>query len=313
MGIKASYRIFFAIPFDKATYAMYERIAEMIRAKYSITTIMGTREIGPSRDYSDIASFKDQNTEMIEQMRLAIEGSDIIVADMTHNNPNVHFELGIALYLNKNIFKVTGRSLTELGFDIRGLEIFAYRDADDLFKRICNYLDLFMKIKNLPLSPEAGSLYQRFAFEKPIDANTNHAVGIIALNGFRMRDGVVETTFAFETFMHSDDWFGIYLRFDSNPMLSSYLVYCRQNGLVEIAAYPGTKILKRELLVPGGVNCEKVFSMELEGETVEARIDGKALRYDRLEIQSQGNVWLAAHQCKVICSKAEAVCHDTIN
>ncbi len=313
MGIKASYRIFFAIPFDSATHEMYARIAEVIREKYSVTTIIGTKEIGPSRDYSNIASFKAQNAEMIAQMRLAIEKADVIVADMTHNNPNVHFELGIALYSNKNILKVTGRSLTELGFDIRGLEIDAYDSEDDLIGKICNYLELFMRIKNLPLSPDSEDLYRQFPYAEPIGIVKRHQIATIPLDGFRMRDGVVETTFAFKEFIDSDDWWGIYFRFDSNPMLNSYLVYCRQNGYVEIAAYPGTKILARQLLVPGGITCEKVFSVGLDGDTVEARIDGKTLRYDRLEIQSQGNVWLAAHQCQVICPKAEAVCRDTIS
>ena len=313
MAIKSSCRIFFAIPFDRATYAMYERIAEAIRRKYSVTTVIGTKEIGPCPDYSDIASFKAQNTEMITQMRLAIESADVIVADMTHNNPNVHFELGIALYLNKNILKVTGRSLTELGFDIRGLETSAYQNEDDLLGKICRYLKLFLKIKNLPLSPEAGTLYRHFDFAEPFGIVERHKMGIIPLDGFRMRDGVVETAFSFEKLLDAEDWFGVYVRFESNPILSSYLIYCRKNGYVEIAAYPGTRILAKQLLVPGGINSEKVFSVELDGDTVETRIDGKSLRYDRLEIQSQGNVWLAAHQSKVICPRADVICRDTIS
>ena len=46
---------------------------------------------------------------------------------------------------------------------------------------------------------------------------------------------------------------------------------------------------------------------------VKATIDGKTLKHDRLAIQSQGNVWLAAHQSNVICRNAEAVCRDTIS
>jgi nucleoside 2-deoxyribosyltransferase len=150
MAIKKR-RIFFAIPFDSATMKMYEEIAAKVKKKYDLTTITGTKEVGPSSLYSDIASFKAQNTEMISQMRREIERADIVIADMTNNNPNVHFELGIALYLNKNILKVTGRSLTELGFDVRGLEAVAYKTEKDLYKKIIKYIDLFLQIKNLPL------------------------------------------------------------------------------------------------------------------------------------------------------------------
>jgi aromatic ring-cleaving dioxygenase len=313
MGIKTSYRVFFAIPFDTATFEMYERIEGRIRAKFGVTTFIGTKEIGPSPSYSDIASFKAQNTDMITQMRMEIEGADIIVADMTHNNPNVHFELGIALYLNKNILRVTGRSLTELGFDIRGLEVFPYKNEENLFQKICHYLDLFLKIKDLPLSPDAGPLYRCFAFDATMEANKRHAINIVPLTGFRMRDGAVAATFSFKSFMDPIDWFGFYLRFESEPILSSYLVYVRQNGFVEVAAYPGTKILAKQLLVPGGIDCEKTLLVELDGDTVKAAIDGNTLRHEGLANQSQGNVWLAAHQSDVFCRSAEAVCRDTIS
>ena len=313
MRLKTSHRVFFAVPFDAATLQMYTRVAEQIRTKYGATTIIGTKEVSPSPNYSDIASFKAQNTEMISQMRLEIERADIIVADMTHNNPNVHFELGIALYLNKNILKVTGRSLTELGFDIRGLEVQSYHDEPDLLSKICNYLDLFFKIKDLPLSSDAGPLYHLYEFDAKMEANKRHGLCVLQLSGFRMRDGAVQATFSFTACQSPEDWFGVYVRFDNEPILSSYLIYCRQNGSVEVAAYPGTKILAGQTLVPGGVNSEVTMLVELDGDTVAATINGKTLRHEELAIQSQGYVWLAAHQSDVQCKMAESVCRDAIS
>ena len=120
--MKTDHRLFFAIPFDSATKNLYERVCQTIRDQYpNITTVIGNREVGPSQRHSDIASFKAQNRELTKQFVHQIRDADIIVADLTHNNPNVHVELGIALVENKNILRVTGRSVTELGFDIRNL------------------------------------------------------------------------------------------------------------------------------------------------------------------------------------------------
>src|SRR5713101_6476782 len=117
---KRSHKIFFAIPFDSATKQLYERVTEALRQRYKgLITTIGNEEVGPSPRYSDIVTFKAQNRELTRQFVSQIQDADVIVADLTHNNPNVHVELGFALSENKNILRVVGRSLTELGFDIR--------------------------------------------------------------------------------------------------------------------------------------------------------------------------------------------------
>jgi hypothetical protein len=313
MGIK-TYRIFFAIPFDTATRAMYDRIGDAIKTKYGVTTIIGTRELGPSPLYSDIASFKAQNTEMILQMRQEIERADIVIADMTHNNPNVHFELGIALQLNKNILRVTGRSLTELGFDVRGLEVSIYKSEENLLKRITEYIELFLRIKDLPLTVGAGPLFRREMVDgKILDANRPWAVEWQPISDFLMRDGAVRVTFNFIGYQSSEDWFGIYVRFNGNPFLSSYLIYVRQNGLVEIAAYPGIKPIFAGSLVTGGINGEKTLLVELDGNTASVTLDGLNIISNELELQNQGQVAVAAYQSEVSCRNVEVVCRDTIN
>jgi hypothetical protein len=124
---KRSHRIFFAIAFDSATKQLYERVAKGLRQRYkALSTIIGTEEVGASPSYSSIATFKAQNRELTDQFVSQIRDADVAVADLTHNNPNVHVELGIALFQNKNILRVVGRSLTELGFDIRNLEVRRY-------------------------------------------------------------------------------------------------------------------------------------------------------------------------------------------
>ena len=95
--MKKKHKLFFAIPFDSASKHLYERVCEKIREQYpALTTVTGNKEVGPCQRLSDIASFKAQNQELTEQFVAQIQESDIVIADLTHNNPNVHVELGIA-------------------------------------------------------------------------------------------------------------------------------------------------------------------------------------------------------------------------
>ena len=106
--MKPSHTIFFAIPFDAATKEMYERVSNELKGPYpTLKTVIGTKEVKrsePSSDiqYSDIAIFKAQYSDLHHQFKSQIENADVIVADLTNNNPNVHVELGIALRHKRN-------------------------------------------------------------------------------------------------------------------------------------------------------------------------------------------------------------------
>jgi nucleoside 2-deoxyribosyltransferase len=120
-------KLFFAIPFDSATRNQYDRVSAQIRNKYpEVTIVTGNEQIGPSQRYSDIATFKAQNRELNVQFVKQISEADIVIADLTHNNPNVHLELGIALEKSKNILRVIGRDVSNIGFDVRNLEATRY-------------------------------------------------------------------------------------------------------------------------------------------------------------------------------------------
>ena len=160
--MKRSHKIFFAIPFDSATTQLYRRVTKRLRQRYKeVKTVIGNEEVGPSVSYSSIATFKAQNRELTEQFVAQIRDADIVVADLTHNNPNVHVELGIALFENKNILRVVGRPVTELGFDIRNFEVYRYTSEVDLSKKLADYLKTFFRIKRLPMSKKFPALLQQ--------------------------------------------------------------------------------------------------------------------------------------------------------
>jgi tetratricopeptide (TPR) repeat protein len=72
--MKRSHRIFFAIPFDSATKQLYERVTEDLRKRYKgLITTIGVEEVGPSPRYSEIVTFKAQNSELTKLERFLKE------------------------------------------------------------------------------------------------------------------------------------------------------------------------------------------------------------------------------------------------
>jgi len=120
--------------------------------------VTGNKFVGTSEIYSKITSFKRQNEDLHKQFLTDIIKAHVVIADLTNANPNVHFELGMALAMNKNILRVTGRSVESLSFDTRNLETCAYKDFNDLFEKIKIYLDVFFQIKDLHYDKEYGDL-----------------------------------------------------------------------------------------------------------------------------------------------------------
>src|SRR5574340_813095 len=126
--VQLSYRVFVAIPFDSAMLQMYQKILRELQKNFDTFFIFsfGSKSTIPENKFLKMELFKDQNNDLLEQFYYRINASDIIIADLTNNNPNVHVELGIALTLNKNIFRVSGRDLNELGSDVKGYDTFKY-------------------------------------------------------------------------------------------------------------------------------------------------------------------------------------------
>ncbi len=311
--MKRAHKIFFAIPFDSATTKLYEDIRRVVKKRYPrVTTVIGTEEVGPSPDYSDIASFKAQNTELNKQIAYEIRDSDVVIVDLSNNNPNVHFELGIALAYNKNVLRVTGRSLKELGFDIQNLEVFAYKSKLDLSKRILGYLRTFFSIKELRFSKRVPSLYYEQRTKTHLKAAaTQLVIGNAAT--FEMRDGAVRIGFRIRKVNDpSDSWFGIYFRAGVNPFLGSYLAYVRRNGKLAVVSYPGQRLLK-EVGGEASVLGVQTLRVDFENNYLEAKIGRTRLETDGLSNQAIGRVCPAVFGLDADVCTVEMICRDTIN
>nr|BAM62603.1 putative uncharacterized protein [uncultured microorganism] len=326
LSMKKKYRIFFAIPFDSASTTLYERVCKKIKMKISkqhpeleFTTVIGDKEVGPSETLSDIASFKKQNKELTGQFVAQIRESDVVIADVTHNNPNVHVELGIALMQNKNILRVTGRSLTELGFDIRNLKMWRYDKEKKLIKTITDYLDTFLKIKQLSISSGYGSLYWKQSKKTelrpvpPEGQKKRFAYKSIRSDNYVMRDGAVRAEFEIlKEHNPEDNWFGVYFRAGVWPLMVSYLVFVRPNGTVQLSIYPGPRSPSKS--TGEKIKERKTLLIEFDNNQLNVELDSKPyLQTEKLVRQAVGHIFVAAWNADVDVHSVEMICRDTID
>jgi len=315
MRVTSSYSVFFAFPFDAATRPMYVRIMQRLKRHYRhrFRFVFGNSSvIKPSPRFVQIRMFKEQNNDLLKQFLSNITMSDIIVADLTNNNPNVHVELGIAITLSKNILRVSSRNLVEVGSDVRGYEINNYADENELYELIENYLERFLSIKQLPLSRKAGPFYQ-LSFK---DAQRIRHSQVLPVT--TMRDGALRVRFKFLSSESAIDWFGIYFRYGShNPWAGlGYLLYVRKNGMLELAELPNIRIVKKKRC--GGLALKKEYVLEfgVDGSNLAANLNGEVSRgfeVRGLNIQYPGNVGIGCFNSEVVFSRVETVCRDTIN
>jgi len=327
--MKTEHKIFIAIPFDSATREQYKRIESRIRNLYDkVTVVIASAQVGPSEEYSTIATFKLQNRELHKQFVSQIRDSDIVIADLTHNNPSVHVELGIALMQNKNILRVSGRSVKELGFDIQNLEVLLYKDEKGLTEKIETYLETFFLIKKLPISPQAGPLYYKDEVPpdelRGFDTETSEsrvAVYQLAPEQFPlMRDGAVRVEFEIINGRRLDDWFGVFFRADpsqvndSHIRLGSCLAYVRRDGRVEIAVYPGSQVLAESKGHTQPIEGRHSLLVEFENNEVTVQLDDSLkVKAENLSRQKVGRILLAGYCTTVKIHSAEMVCRDTID
>jgi hypothetical protein len=110
--------------------------APFIEVIHQIKTVLRGKGIEP-RLSRDLAGFP------IQQIQSAIGGADVVIADVTGKDPNVFFELGMALGLNKPVLLLSQEPAKDLPSDLWAQQVAVYRPAD--FETVRRYLELWLR------------------------------------------------------------------------------------------------------------------------------------------------------------------------
>jgi nucleoside 2-deoxyribosyltransferase len=96
---------FLALPLkDAVSSALAEQIAEVLREQ-GIEPVLPT-DLGAAGALPD-------------QIQHAIRRAEVVVADLTGTNPNVLFEVGVAIGLSKPVLLISQEPMRDVPFDLR--------------------------------------------------------------------------------------------------------------------------------------------------------------------------------------------------
>jgi hypothetical protein len=106
--------VFVIMCFDKNLTIVYEKVIKFVFQLHNFKCIRGD-EI-----------YRDGN--IVEQIKNEIQNCDLVLCDLTYNNPNVFFELGLAHSLNKRIIHIT-QEPANIPFDVKTTRAIPYTDS----------------------------------------------------------------------------------------------------------------------------------------------------------------------------------------
>lgn len=335
--MKKEYSIFFAIPFDALVKNTYECIKDELIEKFKKKNIKIIINIGVEK-YPDgeLQTFKEKNGYLFNQFVDHIRNADIIVADLTNNNPNVNIEIGVALSFNKNVLRLQGRDFIEVGSDIRDREIQKYTNRTDLVENIYNYIVKFDRIKNLNfdnVNKEDKNIYyydddkQKIEIPRPLQpinrGNDSAPPTALELKLPDIRDFVIRIEFEIVKDFKDDHWFGVAFR-KRNPFIfnDEIIAYCRSNGKVGAAEYPYNLL---DFNYVNNAHEEIIFDKNKTARTMDIEVEGDMVKIINAENRkstkgkkvignnSFGKMYLMVWNANAICYKYEIICRDTVN
>ncbi len=97
-------KAFVLMPFDEEFDSVYERFIKSTLEKFGFEVFRADDIQGQQSILKDVLK--------------GIQESDLIVADLTDNNPNVFYELGIAHTFRKKVI-LTTQSIEDVPFDLK--------------------------------------------------------------------------------------------------------------------------------------------------------------------------------------------------
>lgn len=101
--------VFVITPFGESFLELFSEMKSWFREKYEFIN----------------AGDMDNQQNILKDIVTGISDADIVIADLTGNNPNVFYELGLAHAMNKKVIIIT-QDIDELPFDIRSYRAYQY-------------------------------------------------------------------------------------------------------------------------------------------------------------------------------------------
>jgi nucleoside 2-deoxyribosyltransferase len=126
---QAKPQAFLALPLkDAASRELADQIGEVLRQQ-DLEPVLAS-DLGTTPALSD-------------QIQAAVRRAEIVVADLTGANPNVLFEVGLALGLSKPVLLLSQGPANEVPFDLRTQQVAMYRPNDPATVR--RYVELWLR------------------------------------------------------------------------------------------------------------------------------------------------------------------------
>jgi len=233
---------FAAFPWNVHLLATYETIFKSLKkcAEYKALAFKYGSKVLPSQGSSlGVAEFINRNKQMYDIFVEGIESSDIFIADITGQNPNVMLELGIAMKLNKNILILREKGKKEkYPFDIQSVHIQEYGSIAELETIIAKFIRMFLKIRNQTFD---NPISERYTKIDKIELETGPKGAVLNtdqrlprnIKNFMMKFG-----FQFLDHVSKRDWIGVHLRTQGPGRDNSQLLYSRVNDQLESIPWP---------------------------------------------------------------------------
>jgi hypothetical protein len=132
------------------------------------------------------------------------------------------------------------------------------------------------------------------------------------VNDYSFRDGAIQFKFKFLDYLNPESWLGVYFRGAREFLYSSYLLYIRKNGSIELALYPGPNVIEKiNFGKPEILNQEIELVLEIENNELAVKINGQSFQFLSLEKQSIGHIILATWECQAQFRDIELINRDT--
>ena len=119
------YLFFVGMPFNDRYIDSYQRGIKAMLEQHRIDT--ANRVFKADEQYS--------NVDILCKICKAIQESQNIIINISEQNPNVMFELGLAYGLNKNVFLIKDKDSAVIS-DLSGLEYTSYSNAEELASKL---------------------------------------------------------------------------------------------------------------------------------------------------------------------------------